>query len=471
MGCIGRAKAWLGTGIIGLAAIGALSAQPVLAPLPPAQVAFEKRLDAALPVLSPAVRYQTTQQGLAEAFFLHDRLTGSGAVSPNGWVLECASARSQVEAWLDRTQSLTGVYAGAAWLEQIGLTCTPSQSTPWSAADVRRIARASGRASHALPPAWQSVAPLYRRGTVQRYLSALNKQGNLEIRNRPCAQAAVAQVNANALTVTEAWGRIQACPVDPASLPLSDGSLSDRYPDAPLATITVTPFLGLDRWSSNPLVLVPVLSQPGNYARLFLDLTNLFPIPPVVNDLERPWLRAFQATKPGNEKDAFSALYTQERKQMRDLAVALSSRAPSAEECQSLGQAQHQGLEVLRHPNSWGAFLQNWQAIGIVCPDQALTQEDLPALQAAWQRTWDEMPLSFREQLGESLPSNAAEQWWDQQAHDTPPVRRSCLSATVKEQLASGQTMSESWMAARAVCAPAYQTQFPEALREGEESR
>lgn len=440
---------------------GPALAQSSVPSLPPAQVAFEKALAKRLPPLPPAVRYQVTQQGLVEFLYLQDKMLAAGALSENGWILQCDAARSMTYDWLDQTQSLTGVYLGAAWLEQVGLICAPTQPTSWSASEVRRLAQASDRASRVLPPAWKSVAPLYRQGPATRYLSGLNRQSSLELRNRPCAQALVADVKANRLTVAQAWGQLRECPIDPARPPLSDGSLSDHYPDAPLVTLVVSPFFGLDQWSSSPMVIAPLLAQPGNYGRLFLDLTGVFPVPPVVNEWETAWLDAYKAAAPGPEREAFSALYTDERKRMLALALALSNKAPTPEECQQLGQAQRQGFEKLQHPNSWGPFLQNWQAVGVVCPDQALTAQELPALQAAWERTWHDVNPAIAQHNPQPLPRNIAVQWWKQQAQDTPGERRECLRAVVVKRLAEGATMSESWMASRALCRPAYQTQFP----------
>ena len=435
-------------------------------PLPAAQVAFDQRLEAMLPPLSPAVRYQMTQQGLAEFLTLQEQLLSTGAISENGWVIACDTAQGVVDAWVGRTESLTGVYVGAAWLEQLGVVCRPQQATSWTRTEVDQLARAADRASRALPAAWAKVAPLYRQRSMHRYLSGLNRQGSLELRNRACAQALVADVRGDRLTVPEAWGRLNACPVDPQHPPLSDGSLLERYPDAPLATLVATPFLGISQWASSPMVLAPMLAQPGNYRRLFLDLANTFPVPMVVQDAEAVWLDAFKATPVGPERQAFSTLYTDERTRLLNLALALSNKAPSAEECKQLGVAQRKGLVLLEHPSSWGPFLQNWQAVGVVCPDQALTVEDLPAIQAGWERTWRQVSPVVAQHAARPLPANAAQLWWAQQAQDTPPERRACLQAVITERLEHGYSMSEAWMAARSSCRPAYQTHFASAAED-----
>jgi len=434
-------------------------AQDTIRPLPPAQQAFDQRLEDAMPALSPAARYQVTQQGLAEFITLQEALMAQGAVSENGWVLDCDAAQATVAEWVNTTQTITGVALGAAWWEHIGLICRPAQTTSWTTSEIRRLAQASDRASRALPPEWAGADAVYRRGPVERYLRQLNRSASLDLRNRRCEQGLVAEVQANRLSVPEAWGRQKACPLDPSRPAVSDEGLLERYPDAPLATLVATPFLGVERWASRPLLLAPLLSQPGNYGRLFLDMANVFPVPPVVHDTEAVWIQAYQAEKAGPEKEAFAALFTAERKPLISLAVALSSKAPSEEECTRLGEIQRAGFEELRHPSSWGPFLQNWQAIGIVCPQQAMTEKDLPALEANWKRTWQDMGSTLVTPVPE-FPVGVAQQWWAQHAPAASEGRRACLRQRVSAHLAAGYPLSEGWMAARAWCAPAYQTQF-----------
>jgi len=439
-------------------------ALPVLAqdanrPLPPAQLAFDQRLDAVMPALSPSARYQVTQQGLAEFITLQEALMAQGSVSENGWVIDCSAAHTTVAEWVDATQTITGVALGAAWWEHIGLICRPEQPTSWTTPEIRRLAQASDRASRDLPSDWKAAASVYRRGPVERYLRRLNRSASLDLRNRRCEQGLVAEVQANRLSVPEAWGRQKACPLDPKRPSVSDDGLLERYPDAPLATLVATPFMGVERWASRPMLLAPLLNQPGNYGRLFLDMASVFPVPPVIHETEAVWIQAYQAAEPGPEKDAFSALFTAERKPLVSLAVALSSKAPSKEECARLGEIQRTGLEQLRHPSSWGPFLQNWQTIGVVCPQQALTKEELPALEANWKRTWQDMGTTLSTPVP-AFPVGVAQQWWDQHAPAASEERLSCLRQRVSSHLAAGYPLSEGWMAARAWCAPAYQTQF-----------
>ena len=423
------------------------------------QAQLEAALDERLPLETNEQRYEITRQGLAELMDLQETVVKQGWVSPRGWVLQCRPLARHLRQWVDESQSLTRVYLGASWLEYWGVFCQPHQAGPWSASDVRRLARATERAAQALPAEWQAVAPLYAYPKALAYFEALNRERTVAVPDRTCLRQAVeaARKGAGPVETTFAtWTKV--CPADPKRPPLEDGVLQEELIDTPLAAALASPVLGMDRWNVPARDMAGVLERKGAGVQIMVDMMRIQPLTFQQVMRQQVILKSLEKDATDEQRAAFSQELTKDVAVVESLEKQWGNRWPTPAECKDADHALRQAAQATRNPEALNVLLHQISLTGLMCPGQGWSKDDRPWLVKAFKTTTDALPEGWetaRSQLG--TPGQATRWLVDAQQR---VERNQCIQAQVDRARKEGEIQVMAWIQARARCQPAYQTTF-----------
>lgn len=405
--------------------------------------------------LSIQQQYEMTRQGLAETIELQGALLRTGALSPRGWVLDCGRLRQQARAWTDRTDTLTGVFLGASLLEYWVMSCRSRLQTAWTKADLRRIERATLRASRAFPASWPSVSAIYTPDQVREYLDLVNRKWGVLAQDRECSRQALRN------SEREGWGlprtvfESTACKSQPFHGMLSDPNIVERLEGVPMATTLATSFLGLDRWVIDPETMARVLTVPHALENLIMEMIAVMPVPMVLQEREG-W---FAHVK--NEDQSQDEAHPEIQALAASLAPVLS-KWPDPHRCKHAGDQVRQSLAQANHFPLVLAALLSWPRLQAVCPEDQAGFLEEGLIDKALVRVTRHFPQSpARRAL--SAPLGAT--YLAELEYQSPPARMKCIQEVLNTVRQESDILPMGLRRARAYCPVAYQTW----LSEGEE--
>lgn len=420
-----------------------------------AQQALERGLDAALggEGLPRQVKWEVSRQGFAELLEMESHIVGQGLVSPRGWVLDCPGLARYSRQWLDRTNTLTGVYLGASWLEHWSVECKPRQAQVWPRRDARRITRAVNRAVEALPAQWADVSAAYSPPEVKKYVRAINASGGISVPNRECAREVSAKVREGVLSVAQASHRHRQCPASSEHGVLEDLAQEERYEGVALAVALDTPFLGLNRWLVEPAVLAGVVGNPDAIQMLLVEMAVLTPSSSVLA-VREPWF-AHPAVAALIQTQNDTGASHQENLTQKVAPVFVNW--PTQTACQQAGAALRASIAETSSISFLFGTLALWPRLAVVCPQQSPSTQDQKLVEQAQLRAGQVLPPGSARDV---LMAPLFEEYLAEFQSHHPPSRQACVSGVLEQTKALPDTLQQGLRSARALCPVAYQSQF-----------
>lgn len=429
-------------------------------PTPPAVPAWQAQWEAQVAPAWPTPwgvdeQYEFSRQGTAELLWLQQQILDAGEVSPRGAIVECAALGRRLRTWIETTQTLSGVYLGASWLEQWGLQCRPRQSTVWTRSDERRLVDAIARVRQTWPAQWEGLHAAYAPDQVRPYVQAISRQGSLAVADRACAQQALRQWRAGTLAWEQASHVMQEqCTPSATRPPVESRLWWDKYPDSPLANALASPFLSLDRWGLSPDALVGVLRQEEANQAWFAEMAELVSLPSALQD-RRQILSEFARANltDTQQKQAFAAQRSQWAEPLAQALDAVRGRWPSPEQCAQAGQAVRTWLAQTQDGDALLALIGDWMHASWVCPGQEWSNADQDLIARALVASQDQVgPWTVPEALQAKLARHSAQQIVRDLTEQMPAPRLACVHAVLPRAQQSGLGVEQALRTARAQC-------------------